>query len=154
MPYWLDGNNLIGQPAHVAQKDRDTRRNFLALLSEYSLARRHQFTVFFDGDDCERTKPPRGVLVRYSAPLSSDAAILEKLRGVKAPADIIVATNDRELSSSCRNAGARTMDWAQFTSQMRTGAHSSGRKSKSAKEEKIQIDEWIEFFGLDKNAIE
>jgi predicted RNA-binding protein with PIN domain len=153
MPYWLDGNNLIGQPAHVAQKDKETRKKFLTLLSQYSLSRRHQFVVFFDGDDYDRTKSPRGVLVRYSAPLSSDAAILEKLRGTKPPADIIVVTNDRELSNKCHNAGARTMDWAQFTFQMKPGLNLPSDKSPKTKEEKIQLEEWIDFFGLDKNNI-
>jgi predicted RNA-binding protein with PIN domain len=154
MPYWLDGNNLIGQPAHIAQKDRDTRKKFLTLLSEYSLSRRHQFIVFFDGDDYDRTKPPRGVQVRYSAPLSSDDAILEKLRGIKSPSDIILVSNDRELSSKCRNTGARTMDWAQFISHMTARTNSHPDNFRQAKEEKIQIDEWIDFFGLDKDRIE
>lgn len=154
MPYWLDGNNLIGQPARVAQRDKEISKRFLTLISQYSSSRRHQFVVFFDGDDHARTKPPPGVLVRYSAPLSGDAAILDKLRGVKTPADIIVVTNDRELSSRCRNVGARTMDWAQFTSRMRRSADSPNRKSQKTKGEKIQIDEWINFFGLDKDSID
>jgi hypothetical protein len=154
MPYWLDGNNLIGQPARVAREDKETRKIFLTLLSEYSVSRRHQFVVFFDGDDYDRTRSPRGVLVRHSAPLSSDSAILEKLHGAKIPADIIVVTNDRALSSRCRHSGARTMDWAQFTSQMEAGFDSPGHRHKKPKEEKIQIDEWIDYFGLDKDSIE
>jgi len=154
MPYLLDGNNLIGQPANVAQKDKETRDKFLAFLSKYSASRRQQFVVFFDGDDRDRKNPPRGVIVRYSAPLSGDAAILERLRGTKVPADIIVITNDRALSSSCRDAGARTMNWAQFTSHMEKSAVSPAHKSKKTREEKIKIDEWIDFFGLDKDSIE
>ncbi|MBP1610012.1 MAG: hypothetical protein H6Q04_2247 [Acidobacteria bacterium] len=154
MPYWLDGNNLIGQPACVAQNDKETRKNFLALLSQYSISRRHKFVVFFDGDDFDRTKPPSGVLVRYSAPLSSDAAILEKLRGVETQGNIIVVTNDRELSNRCRSTGARTMDWAQFASQMSAGSNSPTHKSRKTREEKIPIDEWIDFFGLDKDSID
>jgi predicted RNA-binding protein with PIN domain len=154
MPYWLDGNNLIGQPVHVAKKDQQTCKNFLALLSSYSLTRRSQFLVFFDGDDLDRTTPPRGVLVRYSAPLSSDAAILQKLHEIKAPAEIIVVTNDRALRNSCRNAGAHTMDWSQFTSKMKTTNDWSGRKHEKTEDESAQLDEWIEFFGLDRESIE
>ncbi len=51
MPYWFDGNNLIGQPASAGE--RDTRRAFLAAISEYARARRTMVSVYFDGDDRE-----------------------------------------------------------------------------------------------------
>ena len=45
------------------------------------------FTVFFDGDDPGAGVPPKGVRVRFSAPLSTDDAILRQAEGVRAPGE-------------------------------------------------------------------
>src|SRR5512144_360434 len=151
MPYWFDGNNLIGLSAAAARQDRNTCRSFLELLGGYALARGGRFTVFFDGDDSGRTMPPRGVRVRYSAPLSTDDAILDHVRGAAAPGEIIVVTNDQGLASRCRGAGAKTMDWRQFTDKMNAGRHAP--KSPRPKEETIDVEEWSHYFGIDPEKL-
>jgi len=77
----FDGNNLIGQSADAARKDRNTRRAFLSRLSSYVTLRGGRFLVFFDGDDPDRSMPPRGIQLRYSAPESTDDAIVRLLSG-------------------------------------------------------------------------
>ncbi|MBZ5498318.1 MAG: NYN domain-containing protein [Acidobacteriia bacterium] len=151
MPYWLDGNNLIGQSAAAARQDPKTRKSFLALLSSFAATRGGRFTVFFDGDDPDRAAPPRGVRVRYSAPLSTDNAILRQAEGAQAPVEVIVVTNDRGLAARCRSAGVKTMDWRQFTDRMTAGPRASGKAA--PKEEKVDLEEWARYFGLDPDTL-
>ena len=81
MPYWFDGNNLIGQSAAAAKSDAGVRRAFLSTLSSLHRSGGGRFLVYFDGDDPDRSAAPPGVAVRYSAPVSADEAILRRLTG-------------------------------------------------------------------------
>lgn len=151
MPYWFDGNNLIGQSAAASRQDPKTRRSFLALLSSYATSRGGRFVVFFDGDDPDRAAAPRGVRVRFSAPLSTDHAILQQTEGAQSQAEITVVTNDRELASRCRSAGVKTMDWRRFTEKMAKGFHKPGKAVQ--KEEKVDVAEWTRYFGWDPDNL-
>ncbi len=152
MPYWLDGNNLIGQTAARAREDPATRRAFLAALGEFARSRGGRFVVFFDGDDHDRLPAPVGVQVRYSAPRSTDDAILQRLGEVRTPSEIVVVTNDRSLGADCRAAGAKTMDWTTFESTMRLKGRARP-STRDTKEEKVNLDEWARYFGLDKKTL-
>jgi len=152
MPYWLDGNNLIGQPTQKAQKDPQTRAEFLLLLSNLASSRGGRFLVFFDGEDPDRRMPPRGVQVRYSAPLSADEAILVRLRGLQTPSEVIIVSNDSELRARCQNAGAKTLTWREFTERARSGARPAHRRQ--AREEPVRVKEWMDYFGLTEDSLE
>jgi len=151
MPYWFDGNNLIGQSAAAAREDPKTRRSFLSLLSSYATSRGGRFVVFFDGDDSGRALPPRGVRLRYSAPLSTDNAILRDAEGARSPAEIIVVTNDRGLAARCRSISVKTMDWRQFTTRMSSG--SEAHRKDAPKEENVDLNEWSRYFGIDPDSL-
>jgi hypothetical protein len=153
MPYWLDGNNLIGQSASVARKDPGTRKSFLALLGGYARSRGGRFLVYFDGDDPDRSLPPPGVRVRYSAPYSTDDALLRDAAAAKAPGEIIIVTNDRSLSARCHSAGTRTMDWRQFVEKVSTRSRTAP-PAKGAREEKIDLEEWSRYLGLDPASLD
>ena len=152
MPYWFDGNNLIGQSAAVARQDRQTRKSFLGLLSRYANTGGSRFLVFFDGDDSDRALPPRGVRVRYSAPLSTDDAILQAVEGSKCPDEIIVVTNDHGLAARCRCTGTKAMDWRQFTEKMT--ARSNRASGASSKEATVDVREWSQYFGMDPDELD
>ncbi len=147
MPYWFDGNNLIGQSVEVAKADPRMRRAFLSALSSYRRSGGGRYLVYFDGDDPNRTPAPPGVAVRYSAPLSSDDAIVRRLREIRNASEIIVVTNDRELMTRCRNAGAATMDWDRFLSKVKSRPRA--RERARTAEEKVDIEDWLRYFGLD-----
>ena len=151
MPYWFDGNNLIGQSAAVARREPKTRRAFLELLSGYATSRGGRFLVFFDGDDPDHANPPRGVRVRYSAPLSTDDTILHQASVARSTAEVIVVTNDRGLAARCRMAGIRIMDWREFTERMASA--SGSRRKQAVKEEKIDVEDWSRYFGLDPHNL-
>ncbi len=152
MPYWFDGNNLIGQPAAVSAQEKKTRRAFLSVLSEYARARRTSVLVYFDGDDRDRSGPPSRVAVRYCAPVSADEAMLRDLRGRRSPAEIIVVTNDRELGRRCRSEGASSISWEEFSARL-AGALKRPADVES-KEESGRLEDWAKYFGFDKNSLE
>jgi predicted RNA-binding protein with PIN domain len=148
MPYWFDGNNLIGQSAETARADSRTRRAFLSMLSAYHRSGGGRFLVYFDGDDPNRTAAPPGVSVRYSAPLSTDEAIIRRLKEVQQPSEVIVVTNDRGLMNRCRNAGAITMNWRRFASKMQYRCAPPGTRKDS--QEPVDVEDWLRYFGLNK----
>jgi predicted RNA-binding protein with PIN domain len=149
MPYWFDGNNLIGQSAATAKTETQTIRAFLSKLHSYHRSGGGKFLVYFDGDDPGRTSSPPGVAVRYSAPQSTDAAILRRLQEIQHPSEVIVVTNDRELMARCRDAGASALDWRQFTSKMQTRMETRPHKANDI-QEPVDVDDWMRYFGLDK----
>jgi predicted RNA-binding protein with PIN domain len=148
MPYWFDGNNLIGQSAADAKANPQVHRAFLSLLTSYHRTGGGKFLVYFDGDDHDRSASPPGVTVLYSAPLSTDEAILQRLRGAKNPSEVIVVTNDRQLAIRCRNEGAAGLTWREFTAKMQS------RRVPHAKpgdrQEDVDVDEWLRYFGLEE----
>jgi len=153
MPYWFDGNNLIGQPAARTRTEPETRRQFLSFLGVCSRSRGGRFLVFFDGDDRDRSAPPAGVRIRYSAPLSTDDAIVRDLSGSRTPAEVIVVTNDRSLAGRCRDCGAKTIGWRQFTARMSTAFPARSRDVRP-QSETIDMDEWVRYFRFDKDSLE
>jgi predicted RNA-binding protein with PIN domain len=148
MPYWFDGNNLIGQSAAAAKADPMIRRAFLSTLSSYQASRGGKFLVYFDGDDPEPRKSPPGVAVRYSSPLSTDEAILRHLNEIQCSSEVIVVTNDRELMARCRNAGASTISWSEFDSKMK--ASPIRHKREKDLQDRVDVEDWIKYFGLNK----
>jgi predicted RNA-binding protein with PIN domain len=151
MPYWFDGNNLIGRSAEAAKSDKGVRKAFLSTLSALHRSGGGRFLVYFDGDDPDRAANPPGVSVRFSAPNSADALILRRLREIQHPAEVVVVTNDRHLNTHCRNEGAKTMTWREFTEKMES--RSNIRPGKVRQEKPVDIEDWAEFFGLDKTKI-
>jgi predicted RNA-binding protein with PIN domain len=151
MPYWLDGNNLIGQSAATARADPRARQAFLGLLSAYHKSGGGRFLVYFDGDDPGSPSAPRRIAVRYSAPFSTDEAILRRLREIQFPSEVIVVTNDRELMARCRDAGASALLWRDFASKMESRSAPPGPRK--ASQEKVDVEDWLRYFGLDKTSL-
>jgi predicted RNA-binding protein with PIN domain len=151
MPYWFDGNNLIGQSAAAAKANPKIRQAFLATLSSYHSSRGGKFVVYFDGDDPGGSLSHPGVGIRFSAPLSTDDAILRRIKEIQHPTEVIVVTNDRELMAMSRDAGAAAIGWSEFESRMKAGS-SRGRR-KTEPQDIIDVEDWIKYFGLDKTDI-
>jgi hypothetical protein len=151
MPYWFDGNNLIGRSAAAAKSDAGVRKAFLSTLSSLHRSGGGRFLVYFDGDDPDCAAMPPGVAVRYSAPYSADDAMLRQLKEMQHPGEVIIVTNDRLLMTRCRDKGAKTLTWQEFTSKME--ARSAIHPKQNAQEKPVDVEEWIDFFGLDKTKI-
>lgn len=145
MPYWFDGNNLIGRSAAVSRERPRLRQAFLSTLSGYCRSGGGRFLVYFDGDGLNHSVPPPGITVRYSAPLSADDAIVRRLREIRRPSEVIVVSNDLELRSRCRAAAAKVLSWKQFDSRMRSRKKRSATDSPQA----VDVEEWMEYFGIE-----
>jgi len=171
MPYWFDGNNIIGLSAAAGRADRPSRAAFLSALSGWRGSGGGGFLVWFDGDDPADMMPPPGVAVRFSAPESADAAICRRLREIERPREVIVVTNDHDLSSRCRNAGAKVLDWNRFTLKMQSRSaihpravqptaekcrHGHGGRARQINKTpgdvsvNVDVDDWLRFFGIDE----
>ena len=148
MPYWFDGNNLIGLSAAAAKADARTRKAFLSALPAHHRTGGGKFLVYFDGDDTDRSPSPPGISIRYSAPVSADEAILARLRGMKNPSEVIVVTNDRELQVRSRQEGAAVLAWGEFTTKMQS--RRVREKNRHEQAERVDIDEWMRYFGIDE----
>jgi predicted RNA-binding protein with PIN domain len=146
MPYWFDGNNLIGQSTTAARTDSNTRRAFLSTLASYHRSGGGKFLVYFDGDDPDRSASPPGVAVRYSAPLSTDEALLQRLRELRHASEVIIVTNDRELMTRCRNEGASVMTWPEFTTKMKSRRPQHSTRTDLQKQ--VDVDDWMRYFGF------
>jgi predicted RNA-binding protein with PIN domain len=148
MPYWFDGNNLIGQSAASTRARPQVRQSFLSTLSAYYKSGGGRFLVYFDGDDPGRSMPPPGVRIRYSAPVSADDAIIRRLQEIRRPGEVIVVSNDTALQNRCRNAGSKVMNWQQFISKMQSRKiRSSGGNDPQVS---VDVEDWMEYFGLTK----
>jgi len=147
MPYWFDGNNLIGQSAAAARADSQARRAFLSTLHSYHRSGGGKFLVYFDGDDAERSASPPGVSVRYSAPVSADEAMLQRLREIGNPSEVIVVTNDRDLRARCRQQGAAVLTWQEFATKMQSRRLQN--PTRSDQQERVDVEEWMRYFGFD-----
>ena len=153
MPYWFDGNNLIGLSAAAAKADAGARKAFLSTLSSLHRSGGGKFLVYFDGDDPDRARMPPGVAVRYSAPLSTDDAMVRRLREIQHPAEVIVVTNDRAADGADAEQG-RQGDGPGRNSWRRCSPRAAPATRGRARQEKpVDVDEWIEFFGLEKTKI-
>jgi hypothetical protein len=148
MPYWFDGNNLIGRSVAAARADSKLRRDFLSTLSSYHRSGGGRFLVYFDGDDPDRAATPPGVAIRYSAPASTDETIIRRLLEIQRPSEVIIVTNDRELASRCRNARASVLSWLEFTSKMQ----SRPSHTKNDPQEHVDVEDWMRYFGIDKTS--
>lgn len=122
------------------------RQAFLSTLNRYRKSGGGRFLIYFDGDDSNRTMPPPGIRVRYSAPFSADDAIIGRLKEIRRPGEVIVVTNDHGLRTRCRNAGAKCLTWQEFSSKMQSRKkRSSGLKDN---EPPVDINDWMDYFGV------
>jgi predicted RNA-binding protein with PIN domain len=146
MPYWFDGNNLIGQSVAATATNARVLNEFLSTLSRYHRSGGGRFLVYFDGDDPSRSPAPPGVAVRYSAPLSTDECIVQRLHEIRNPAEVIVVTNDRGLMSRCKSVGAATLNWNEFSSRMRSRSVMRDNH-RQEQQEAVDIEDWMRYFG-------
>jgi predicted RNA-binding protein with PIN domain len=143
MPYYLDGNNLIGLARRTARPGEDDRAALLSELAERLRGNRSSVRVFFDG---EGRAASLGSLTVSGTGGSADEAIVREIGKAADPRQITVVTGDRALARRCRDLGARTMAPADFWSRFAGPA-----APEQAKPGKVDVDEWLDYFADPKN---
>ena len=146
MPYFLDGNNLIGRARETSRPTQEDRSALISELCERLRRTRARVVVFFDGAAPAGASALGGLFIRFSGRVSADEAILREIRRSQAPAEIVLVTADRALSRLARDAGARTLAPEEFWG--RFGA-SSGTDPMPA--QTVDVEEWMRYFEDDEN---
>src|SRR5262245_24144731 len=146
MPYFLDGNNLIGLERGTARPSEEDRKAFEAEIADRLRGKRMKATVFFDGSG-GRDSSLGSLTIRNSGSERADDLIVREIGRFREPREVIVVTADRELSRRARDAGASTISPEEFW--LRTGRAPAGeRRSEQAK---VDVEEWLKYFKDDKN---
>lgn len=151
MPYLLDGNNLIGSVRGVARPSESDRQALVAEIAERLRRTRARATIVFDG-------PAHGaaslgpLTVRGAGSAGADAAILRAVADARSPGEMVVVTADRELTRRVREAGGKACAPEEFFRRFGAGGGAE-REAQTARSDagRVNVDEWMEWFGDEKN---
>ncbi|HKA35661.1 MAG TPA: NYN domain-containing protein [Thermoanaerobaculia bacterium] len=146
MPYFLDGNNLIGRARGTARPSEKDRKEFLAEIADRLRATRAKATVFFDGAG-ERSSTLGSLTIRESGSEPADDLIIREIGRFREPREVIVVTADRGLARRARDAGAGAITPDEFWSRFGRGEHRQPGKDAP----KVDVDDWLRYFGDEKN---
>jgi hypothetical protein len=146
MPYFLDGNNLIGQARRTGRPSEEDRKAFLAEIADRLRATRAKATVFFDGGDARRSSLG-SLTIRDCGAESADDAMVAEVARFREPREVLVVTADRALSRRVRDAGGRAMEPEEFWNRFGKGPKPQARADTT----KVDVDEWLRFFEDEKN---
>jgi hypothetical protein len=145
VPYFLDGNNLIGLARRTPRPGEEDRAALLAEVSSRLRTTRASVRIFFDGKGRGLSL---GNLTVGASSGSADEAILRELTASKDPGQVTVVTADRDLARRVRDGGGKTMSPPDFWS--RFGAVRESRPSP----ERVDVDEWLDYFSRPENRDE
>ena len=146
MPYFLDGNNLIGHARGASRPSEDDRQSLILEVSDRLRATHAKAVLFFDGPG-GRPSSLGNLSIRDSGPGGADEAILREIESSRTPKEIIVVTADRDLSRRARDAGASAIAPNEFWE--RFGKRTASRRQAGAA--KVDVDDWMRYFADEKN---
>ncbi|MGH9443654.1 MAG: NYN domain-containing protein [Thermoanaerobaculia bacterium] len=149
MPYVVDGNNLIGRLLGKARPREEDRRELLRRIAECLRGMRARVLVVFDGpSESGRDGAAMGPLtIRYSGNRSADDVIVEIALRSPSPADQRVVTDDRDLASRARDAGATVVPAEKFLTLI------SSAVPVPASAKPVDVPDWEAFFSDDRNRL-
>lgn len=141
MPYFLDGNNLIGR-SRPTEEDRSA---LIGEIAERLRRTRARAVLFFDGT--RRRETSLGTLtVREGFGPSADEDILTQVTRTRAASEITVVTADRALAGRVRDAGARSTTPPEFWSRF---GKASPQQEKGTGP--VDLEDWMKYFEDEKN---
>lgn len=146
MPYFLDGNNLIGQARGRRRPSEEDRAALIAELAERLRRTKASVVLFFDGPGNRRTWLG-GLSIREAAGSCADDQIVREIERSRAPREIVVVTADQALSRRVRDAGARVLVPKEFWRRFGPSSEPSGREDRAA----VDVEEWVRYFEDEKN---
>jgi predicted RNA-binding protein with PIN domain len=149
MPYFLDGNNLIGLARKTSRPSDDDRAALIAELAARLRGTKARAVLFFDGGS-EKGSSLGSLSIRPSRGISADDQIVREIQKANAPQEITVVTADRALARRVSGQGARTIAPAEFWTRL--SAPSPGEKREA--EARTDIEDWARYFADPKNKIE
>jgi hypothetical protein len=138
MPYFLDGNNLIGRVRRTSRPTEADRAALVAEVAERLRRSRARAVLFFDGAG-ERNSTLGSLSIR-AAGGSADEAILWEIERSLAPGEIVLVTADRDLSRRARDLGAKATSPEEFWRRVGAGG------GQAQKEAAIDVEDWMKYF--------
>jgi hypothetical protein len=148
VPYFLDGNNLIGLARGRPRPEPEDRLALVAELCERLRRTRARAVLFFDGESAGAGTALGSLLIRCSGRETADQLILREISRSRAAGEIVLVTADRDLARRAHDAGAKTLAPSAFWARFGTGKRTTGEDS-----ERIDAEEWIRFFEDDRNRL-
>jgi len=148
VPYFLDGNNLIGLARGRSRPEPEDRSALIAELCDRLRRTRASAILFFDGELPDGGTVLGPLRIRCSGRRTADETILGEISRSKAPGEIVLVTADRDLDRRARDAGAKTLAPQAFWARFGAGSRAKGEDS-----EEIDAEEWIRFFDDDRNRL-
>jgi len=148
VPYFLDGNNLIGRVRRTARPSPEDRAALVAEIAGRLRQTRAKATIFFDGPAGERASSLGSLSVRVPSGGSADDAIVREIERAAAPGEAVVVTADRGLASRCRDAGAKVCSPDDFFARFGAAQPApAGREGAG----KVDVEEWMRYFDDESN---
>jgi predicted RNA-binding protein with PIN domain len=147
VPYFLDGNNLIG---HARRTDHPSDDDRVALITEVAARLRRtkaRAVIFFDGGS-EKGSSLGSLSIRACQGTSADDQIAREIEKTIAPQEITVVTADRALARRVHGLGAKAIAPAEFWN--RVGASGSAEERR----EPTDVEDWTRYFADLRNKLE
>jgi predicted RNA-binding protein with PIN domain len=158
MQWLIDGHNLIGQMPNLRLDDPDDEAKLLEYLRSYQGRTRQRITVIFDAGlsyHPAETKKSGGVTVQFAAHgQTADQIIIQRLRRIKNPQELIVVTSDQAVQQAARQARIRVLSAPEFARQLLHGSPTTLDDDRGSQTElKLsadEVDEWLKVFKKQK----
>jgi hypothetical protein len=141
MPYFLDGNNLIGKPDPSSQD----RAALIRELAERLRQTRASAVLFFDGG-ARRRSSLGSLSIRDGFSANADEDILVSIGRARSAREITVVTSDAGLARRSRDAGASVVEPGDFWARVGRPRKPSGKDTG-----KVDVDDWERYFADEKN---
>ena len=146
MPYFLDGNNLIGHALGASRPSEENRQSLVAEVADRLRRTRATAVLFFDGPGDKRSSLG-SLSIRDCGGAGADDAILREIGRSQAPQEITVVTADRALVRRARDCGAKALSPGDFWSRF-GAAKTPARREPDGK---VDVDAWLQYFEDEKN---
>jgi len=117
-------------------------------ISDRLRATQARVVLFFDGSGDPVSLG--SLSVRFAGTGTADDAILREIERSASPQEITVVTEDRDLARRGRDAGARTSAPGDFWKRFGAGT----RTSPAPGSERVDVDEWMQWFSDERNREE
>ncbi|HEY3202678.1 MAG TPA: NYN domain-containing protein [Thermoanaerobaculia bacterium] len=148
MPYFLDGNNLIGIVRRTSRPTEEDRSALIAEIAERLRRTRAKATIFFDGPARQQATSLGSLTVRAPSSGTADDAIVRDVERARAPREAVVVTADRGLARRVRDAGGRVWSPAQFFERF-GGEH--GPRAERQDVGRVDVEAWMRYFEDERN---
>ena len=141
MPYFLDGNNLIGRARRTARPSEEDQTALISEVADRLRRTKARAVLFFDGAGA-RSSSMGNLTIRPCPGGNADDAIVREIGRARAPQEIVVVTDDRELSRRSRDLGAKSLSSTEFWSRV----GSSVVPAAGEREQPVDVEEWTRYF--------